>query len=125
MVTGQAPLALLSWTTETGDASTLFEPCLHTRRGASGLGSDNTTGYANPAVDAAIERAASEMRPESRLGELREIMRLALDDRPLIPLYSGLWTYGVGPAVEYAPRLDTLVVAADLKPAAADLKPAR
>ncbi len=115
-VTGQAPLALLSWTADTGDAAGVFEAGLHSRRGAGGLGADNPTGYASAAVDAALLRASTEMRPDVRLEALRAVMRQALDDRPLIPLFTPLWTYGVGADVDFAPRLDAMAVAADVKP---------
>jgi hypothetical protein len=51
-----------------------------------------------------------------RLEALRAVMRQALDDRPLIPLFTPLWTYGVGADVDFAPRLDAMAVAADVKP---------
>lgn len=115
MVTGQAPLSLVSWTAETGDAASVLEACLHSRRGP--LGAENTTGYASAALDAAVDRAALELRPSVRAGLLHDALRLALDERPLVPLYTPLWTDGVGSGVDLTPRLDRMAGAMDLGPA--------
>ncbi len=113
MASGEAPLALASWTLATGDSSSLFAPVLHSRGGHSGLGDENTTGYASPELDAAIQEAA-EASDRSRRGVLlAKMMRIALQDLPLIPLYSPFETYGVGKRISFAPRLDKAVYAAD------------
>jgi peptide/nickel transport system substrate-binding protein len=118
MSAGQAPLALASWTMGTGDTSSLFEPVLHSPGGPEGLGLENTTGYADPEMDAQIVTAAREMDPAKRLGLLTGLMRKALDDLPLIPLYSLRWPYGLGQGSTFEPRLDLSIFAADVKPAA-------
>jgi len=113
---GQAPLALASWSMITGDASSLYEPVLHSASGPPGFGEENTTGYANPALDAAIAAAAQEMRSPARVLLMWRIVRLTLDDLPLIPVYTPMWTYAVRKDLAFAPRLDLAVVAADLRP---------
>lgn len=117
MVDGRAPLALASWTHGTGDASGLFEPLLHGPGGPEGFGAENTTGYADQEVDAAIEQAAREMDPTVRAGLLSRVMRKALADLPLVPLYGIDWTYGIRRDLAFKPRLDLTVVAAEVRSA--------
>lgn len=115
MQAGETELALASWTTATGDASGLFEPLLHSAGAGAGAGSENTTGFADPEVDALLERAASEMSPGSRAVLLQAVMRRALAELPLIPLYSPSWTYGVRTGLSFTPRLDFAVFAASVR----------
>ena len=114
MRAAEAPLALASWTTSTGDASSLADPVLHSPGGESGFGAENTTGYADAEVDAMILRAATEMRSEIRGRLLVGLMRRALEDLPLIPLYSPGWTYGMREGLTFTPRLDLAVFASDV-----------
>lgn len=116
MKTGQAPLALASWSMTTGDASSLYEPVLHSAFGLPGFGEENTTGYANAAVDAAIAAASQEMKLSARVLLMERIVRLTLDDLPLIPVYTPMWTYAVRKDVGFSPRLDLAVVAAAVRP---------
>lgn len=115
MRAGEAELALESWTTATGDASGLFEPLLHAAGGDQGAGSENTTGFADPEVDALLARAASETNPKSRADLLQAVMRRSLAELPLIPLYSPSWTYGVRTGLSFTPRLDFAVFAASVR----------
>lgn len=112
---GEAPLTLASWTFGTGDASSLYEPVLHSAGGPSGFGDENTTGYSNPDVDRAIAAAAIEMRAVARGQLLEEVTAHVLEDLPLIPLYSPLWNYGIRNGLTFAPRLDLVVTAADVR----------
>jgi peptide/nickel transport system substrate-binding protein len=111
MASGSAPLVLASWTATTGDSSSMLEMVLHTA-GARGMGGENTTGFSDPALDLAIERASEEMRASLRSGHMAEIMKRALEEGPLIPLYSPTWTYGVRSGLRFSPRLDMAVPAA-------------
>lgn len=115
MAKRKAPLVLASWTATTGDSSNFFEMVLHTK-GSGGLGGENTTGFSDAAIDREIERASEEMRPELRSGLMTTIMKRALEEGPLIPLYSPTWTYGVRPGLSFSPRLDMAVRAADVSP---------
>jgi peptide/nickel transport system substrate-binding protein len=108
MRTGELPLALASWTAGSGDASSVLEPLLASPgRG----GSENTTGYSSPALDRALEQAAVEMRPQQRGALLVEAMDVALDDLPLIPLFSPSWTYALRRGLLFEPRPDLAVSA--------------
>lgn len=110
----EAQLALATWTTATGDASALFEPLLHSSGGPEGFGSENTTGWSDPETDRWIREAASESVPSARADLLRAVMRRALVELPLVPLYSPLWTYGVREGIGFTPRLDFSLAAPDV-----------
>ncbi|KAA0256631.1 hypothetical protein FBQ97_07835 [Acidobacteria bacterium ACD] len=110
----EAPLVLATWTTATGDASGLFEPLLHSSGGPEGFGSENTTGWSDPEADRWIREAASETDPAARADLLRAVMRRALRELPLVPLYSPQWTYGVRDGIGFTPRLDFSVAAPDV-----------
>lgn len=47
----------------------------------------NDTGYADPAYDALLERAAAEPEPERRLALLAEAEALMLEQQPVMPIY--------------------------------------
>jgi oligopeptide transport system substrate-binding protein len=47
----------------------------------------NHSGYANPAYDALLERAAMEFDPAERAKIMQESERMLLEDMPVIPIY--------------------------------------
>ncbi|MBL8115311.1 MAG: hypothetical protein JNK60_20685, partial [Acidobacteria bacterium] len=115
MRAGRAALSLAFWTAGTGDASSLFEPLLHTAGGPEGFGSENTSGYSNPELDAELARAATEMSPSARAELLRSAMRRAMTDLPLIPLYNVSERLGLRPGLELTPRLDRAVRVSEIR----------
>jgi peptide/nickel transport system substrate-binding protein len=118
MRAGEAPLALASWTTGSGDSSSVLDPLLHSAGGREGLGSENTTGYADAELDAQLRAAGQQMDVFARKDLMASVMRRALTDLPYIPLYTPTWAYGVRNDIDFAPRLDLSVKVADLRPRA-------
>lgn len=116
MASGEAPLALASWTLASGDASGLFGPVLHAKGGEAGFGEENTSGYANRALDAAVEEAAVTLETTRRGVLLAEMTRLALEELPLVPLYVPTEAYGVRAGLRFSPRLDMGVFASEIAP---------
>ncbi len=108
----ESPFFSIGWSCN-GDASHLFDALLHTRQGRS-RGVSNFGGYANPRLDAAIERAGGILSPARRLEALHEAMRIALDDLPLIPLFNRRRTYGVDARLRFEPRLNGQVILREL-----------
>ncbi len=84
--TGEVPLFFYGWACSTGDASDFLNSSLHSRDVRQGLGDENYTGYADPEVDALIERAEAEMSPPRRLTLLQEAQRRAMAALPVLPL---------------------------------------
>ncbi len=116
MRAGRAALAVAALTFADGDASALFEDVLHAPRTGSGLGPENTSGYARPQLDELVAAASREMEPSHRQSLLARAHQLALEDLPLIPLYQPSWTYAVRDDLEFVPRLDFAVSATALRP---------
>lgn len=116
MRSGRAVLGLASMTLNTGDAAALFDPVLHSAGGPAGLGAENISGYQSASTDQLIQAATREMNPRKRNDLLGRLTRQALDDLPLIPLYVPSWSYAVRNDLEFRPRLDLTVLAADLHP---------
>lgn len=109
---GESPFYSVGWACY-GDASDLLDGVLHTRVPPS-HGASNFGGYANAALDEAIERASRTMDPPRRLEALHEAMRICQEELPLIPLYRRKRTYGVDDRVRFVPRQNGQVVLAEL-----------
>lgn len=109
-------LYLLGWGCTSGDASELFEYCLHTPDPFSRLGLKNNLGYSNPMVDRLVDESLATDSPQRRLDLLRRAMTLVMDDLPLLPLYIGVSTYGVSRRVVYTPRLDDHILGYEATP---------
>ena len=62
-----------------------------------------------------IERAAEAVPSGVREELLAAVRRKALEDLPYIPLYSPDQSYGVKTGIEFTPRLDRAVFAADIR----------
>jgi peptide/nickel transport system substrate-binding protein len=107
---------LAAWRNITGEASYplsqvlgSYDPVL--RRGASNLGR-----YANPALDALVERATAMPDAAARGALLRQAVRLAAEDVAVIPLVRAENAWAARPGLRYEPRMDELTVAMGLRP---------
>lgn len=76
----------------------------------SGLKGPWWEGYTNPEVDALIEEAQATVDDGERQAIYRRIYRLVRDDAPWIFLYNPTLYWGVGPGVQWTPRVDGLLV---------------
>ncbi|MEW6368029.1 MAG: ABC transporter substrate-binding protein [Acidobacteriota bacterium] len=109
-------LFILGWSCSSGDASELFEYCLHTYDPEKLLGMKNNSGYSNPEVDRLVERSISTTDLKERLKVLQNAMVVVMNDLPLLPLYIQESVYGVSNQITYTPRLDDHVLGRDAKP---------
>ncbi len=112
---GLAPIAVSSSNIATGHVSSFYESFLHSAGPGSFFGGENSSRYSDPEVDTLIEQAAEAVPPEIREKLVAAVRRRALEDLPYIPLYSPDQTYGVRIGIEFTPRLDRAVFAADLR----------
>ncbi|HTY09100.1 MAG TPA: ABC transporter substrate-binding protein [Candidatus Edwardsbacteria bacterium] len=109
----QSPFFLVGWSCSSGDASDLFDACLHTRDARS-YGSTNWGGYSNRTLDRLIERSSEVLDSRDRIDLLHQAMRMVLDDMPLIPLYVRNRTYGLRAGLSFTPRQDGRIEVWDL-----------
>jgi oligopeptide transport system substrate-binding protein len=66
----------------------------------SDAGAQNYSGYANPAYDAALDRAMAEPDAKRRAGLMREAEAILIDDMPILPLYFYASRSLVGPGIQ-------------------------
>ena len=105
-------LYLLGWIGTSGDAGPSYEYLLHTSAG--GFGHDNAGGYSNPEVDRLVEQARH-LGPVDRLPLLRRVAEIVHRDKPVVPLYRAADVYALDRRLEFAPRLDRRIRAAEIR----------
>jgi peptide/nickel transport system substrate-binding protein len=96
---------LVGWSCSSGDASDLFDACLHSG-GTAGYGSVNWSGYSNRKLDALIERSNQVLDNRERIEILKQAMILAMADYPMIPIFSRNRIYGASHKIVFLPRQD-------------------
>ncbi|MEO8503753.1 MAG: ABC transporter substrate-binding protein [Acidobacteriota bacterium] len=115
LLTRQVPFYLGALLDPSADASDFFDAVAHTRQAATGYGDNNTCDYSNPALDILIESSGTTLDMRTRREMLSRAMRTALDDAIFVPLYSPSVLFAVRDYVVWKPRLDSLVLAADIQ----------
>jgi peptide/nickel transport system substrate-binding protein len=115
LLRGQVAFYYGSWQCASGDASDLFDNKIHTRDPARGYGDSNSNGYSNPALDRLIESSGATLNMNERRRILEGAMRLLAADLPLIPLAVPYNLFGVRASLAWAPRLDSRILAADVR----------
>lgn len=110
---GRVPFFLAAWRFETGDAASFLRDCLFTRDPERNTGSYNP-GYSNPALDRMIEDNVQIFGEVNRLRHYEKLMRLVLEEMPLIPLYHRQNLFGIAKRVRWEPRLDGKLLAAEM-----------
>ena len=113
----QSSFFLSRYGCDTGDASEAFEQLIHSSDATLRLGETNHGGYSNREIDAAIEASAEEQSVSSRSDMLRSIMARIADERPLIPLDIDDDVFVHGKEIEWQPRGDSDIRAAEISPA--------
>ena len=115
LLTRQVPFYLGALLDPSADASDFLDAVAHTRQAATGYGDNNTCEYSNPALDILIERSGTTLDMRTRREVLSHAMTTALDDAVFVPLYSPSVLFAVRDDVVWKPRLDGLVLAADIQ----------
>lgn len=103
---GETPFMLWGWACTTGDASDFLNACIHSRSPDGGLGYKNYSEFADPEVDALIEKADHEIDPALRLRLLQQAQRQTLRSLPVLPLMLRFQYVGVSGRVAIVTRLD-------------------
>lgn len=110
---GRARFYLMGFGFGYGDASEILNE-LHSPA-QSGLGANNSIGYSNRAMDLLLEAADREFDPAQRQALLKRAVRLTTEELPYIPLYVREFCYGLRQGLEWSPRSDGLVLAAEFR----------
>ena len=79
---------ILDYGAETYDAGEIFTSILHTLKGDLGESNLLTMGYVNPEIDKLAEEIATTFDPKTRLAKLQEATVAAMEEMPMVPLYS-------------------------------------
>jgi peptide/nickel transport system substrate-binding protein len=111
---GRATGLLVSyWTFDDGDAGSFLRDCIHSRGGRPGRGLFNP-GFADSALDRLIDDALTVVADDVRSQRYREVMERSAETVPVVPLFDGIMAYGLAPGVQWKPRMDGFVLAADV-----------
>lgn len=110
---GRLPFFLSGWRFENGDAASFLRDCLLSRDAASGAGSYNP-GLSSPALDRLIHENERTFGSVEKLAHYETVMRLLLEEMPLVPLYHRVNLFGVSERVRWEPRLDGKLLAAEV-----------
>jgi peptide/nickel transport system substrate-binding protein len=98
----------------TGDATNLLENGLHTIDPERGMGVANFSGYSNREIDHAIEESVLLASPGPRRQALEAIMGKLMDDLPWAPLYVDEDVFALSSDLQWTPRRDGFVLAAEI-----------
>lgn len=109
-----ASLFLMGASSLSTDAGDLYQDAIHSR--GRGFGATNRGGYANPQLDSLIESVFTIFDSRERLSRLQEIMALAMEDMPRVPLLVADDIYGVSRRVQWKPRVDLMVLGKEARP---------
>jgi peptide/nickel transport system substrate-binding protein len=103
---GEATLWLNSFSCQTGDAAEYLEQVAHSPDPQRFLGMVNQGGYADPELDAAIERSATIEVPEDRRAALEALIARVVAEQVVTPLYVEQDVYLVSRSLVWDPRPD-------------------
>lgn len=104
-----------AFTYPSADASDFFDAVMHTRRPGTGYGDNNVFNFSDPELDALIERSGSTLDMLKRREVLTLAMRRTLESAVYAPLYSPSTLEAVHADVLWKPRLDGLLLAAEMR----------
>ncbi|MFH1012419.1 MAG: ABC transporter substrate-binding protein, partial [Candidatus Peregrinibacteria bacterium] len=105
----ESQVFLVGWQAEDGDAGGFLDTFIHSQ------GEFNGGRYKNETVDALIEASRQELDPTQRLAMLQEIMLKIDEDIIGVPLFESSRIYAVKHDISWAPRMDGLVLAAEVE----------
>jgi peptide/nickel transport system substrate-binding protein len=113
---GQLPFFLATWRFDDGDALSFLRDCLFTRDPARKFGSYNP-GFSSAPLDQLIEETERTPGETQRLLHYEKVMRMALLEMPIVPLYHPDNVYAVSEKLRWQPRVDGNLLAAEMSPA--------
>ena len=119
---GGVVATIVTWSFDTADPQEVLTALLHTQD-TQGGGELNGFGAGSESLDVSIEAAATTLDARKRRAMLVDILREASNDDVIIPLYESLQRVVVRRELVLQPRLDGLVLAAEVTRAAPSSAP--
>jgi len=110
---GRFEAAVQGFSCTSGDASELLLFALHSK-GDHGNGSGNAGAFSNPRVDQLTDEYLKVFDPKRRLEMLQAALRIAAQERPLIPLFVSDDLYVVADRIRWRPAVNGVVRVADI-----------
>jgi peptide/nickel transport system substrate-binding protein len=110
---GKVRLFVATWFLEDGDATTFLTDCIESRDREHNRGAYNP-GYEDPEMDSLIEEQAGILQDAERLEHYRRLMARAMTELPIVPLISPGVSYGLSGRIQWEPRLDGKMLAAEM-----------
>jgi peptide/nickel transport system substrate-binding protein len=109
---------LQGWASATGEASNPLRSLVASWNPAKGFGTTNRGRYANPALDAVLDRALATTDDAAREKLLQEATKMAFADVAIVPLHNQKNTWAMKAGLTYVPRADEETRVVDLRPEA-------
>lgn len=113
----RSSLYVLRFSCRTGDAQEVFDRWLHGKDPATGLGEANYSYDVSPVegLDADIDDARRTIEPAERRTKLQHVMRHAVADQLVVPLFQYEELTFVSPGLEWPSRFDSFRLARDAR----------
>jgi peptide/nickel transport system substrate-binding protein len=99
-------MRLAGWGSATGEASSAAINVLGTWNRELRRGSSNGGRYSNPQFDALVDRAVMILDDAEREAALREVVRFAMADEAMIPLFHLVNSWATRRGLTYRARMD-------------------
>ena len=114
MLAGDFPAHLLGWGNTAGNSVSFLKSVVGSRDKKAGRGSYNPS-YANPELDALIDRAASTVETGARVRLLQEAMAVAVRQQAFLPLHVNKVIVATRKGLTYRPQVDENINAVNLR----------
>lgn len=104
------------WKSDMGSAADFYINAVHSYNLDANVGLFNAGGFRNTAMDSAIDTAIHVLDTRKRLGAYQDIMRKLVEGGSFgIPLFESQVLYASSSHIQFAPRIDGLIFAADIR----------
>ncbi|MCP4324496.1 MAG: ABC transporter substrate-binding protein [Psychromonas sp.] len=103
-----ADMMMIGWHSDTEDSANFSEFLTMTRDKKTGKGAYNCGHYANPKMDALVNKANSETDPTKRAEMLKEVERILYNDAAFVPLHWQNLAWGAKSTLQVDPIVNAI-----------------
>lgn len=107
---------LAGWSAPTGDVSSPLRALVASFDPKKGAGIANRGRYANPALDAVLDKALETLDDGAREKLLIEASEIAMQDNAVVPILFNVNTWAMRDGLNYEPRADDRTLAMSVRP---------